>query len=263
MLFYFGWSRQAALTEYIGFPQAEWDTGTSGFLLDSVSAIFFPIVVGLLVLIGWRLVDPAVRRWYRATEPERLTSSWKRGIGLSTRALLLLSWLVVPAIAWLITHSAVDPGWWQLAEPASLAAGVLLAAYGVVLARHAETGSGPTWWSSPTWLLITGLTVALLFWTVHEFAVIEGHGEAAQFIQRFKDQPGITLYSHDDLRMVAPGIRVTRYASPGAYEFRYQGLHLFARSGGRLLLLPDGWTFDQPYVFVIREDDQVRIEYSR
>ncbi|MER7581871.1 hypothetical protein [Kitasatospora sp. NPDC097691] len=243
---YFGWARDSAMTDYLGFPESTRSTTNLTYELGSVPALFLPALAAFVALLAWRLVDPALTPWLERSTPA----------GRWCRRLLLFAWLILPLAALLITGLAGRWVPWQLIVPASLAAGVLLAAYASAVPTRQTARS-----SSPTTLLVGGLVLLLLFWVVYEYAQVRGEAEAARFVGQFAAKPGIVLFSQEDLRIDAPGVRMTGFTEPGIYRFRYQGLHLFSASGGRLFLLPHGWTERRRHVIVIPDTTLVRVDY--
>ncbi|MEU8350613.1 hypothetical protein [Streptomyces sp. NPDC048845] len=64
------------------------------------------------------------------------------------------------------------------------------------------------------------------------------------------------------MRIEAGGVRVTTYQGSGSYRYRYEGFKYYTYSDGKLFLLPSGWTYDAPRVFVLQERDGIRVEYT-
>jgi hypothetical protein len=63
----------------------------------------------------------------------------------------------------------------------------------------------------------------------------------------------------------APGVQEERIGAAGSPEVRYRttGLRLLARSGGKVLLVHDGWSPRTGTVIVLSDDDQLGWEFSR
>jgi hypothetical protein len=75
------------------------------------------------------------------------------------------------------------------------------------------------------------------------YAQARGVREAAGVAATISRRPGVTLYSARRLHLEGPSIRETEPGGPdAAYRFRYSGLKLVVRSGGKWFLLPVNWT---------------------
>jgi hypothetical protein len=256
-LFYFGWIRSKAQAEYLGFAEAHLDASLTLYVLGSVPALFEPLLYATAVALLWRIGDP------------RLVLALKARPRVRGRVCLALaaSPVIVPVVAWGLVL-VTSRGWWELMQPLSLTAGVLLGCYGGSLWSRSgaeESGTqqpGRRLWTSSASLYAGALVVVLVFWTVGRFATVEGRGAAEQFVKGMGDQPDVVVYSAKDLRIDAQGVRTTVYRSTGEYRYRYQGLKLYAYSGGKLFLLPAGWTYDRSRVIVLAEGDGIRVEYA-
>jgi len=256
-LFYFGWIRSKAQAEYLGFAEAHLDASLTWYVLVSVPALFEPLLYATGVALLWRIGDPRLVPALRARPRVRLRVC----------VALAASPVLVPVLAWVLVL-LTSRGWWELVQPLSLTAGVLLGCYGGSLwsrtGAEGSDGERPTrrLWTSSASLYAGAVVVVLVFWTVGRFAAVEGRGAAEQFVKGMDDQPDVVVYSAKDLRINAPGVRTTVYRSPGEYRYRYQGLKLYAYSGGKLFLLPAGWTYERSQVLVLAEKDGIRVEYA-
>jgi hypothetical protein len=73
----------------------------------------------------------------------------------------------------------------------------------------------------------------------------------------------VTVYSARRLQLAGPTIRETELRGPdAAYRFRYTGLKLVVRSGGKWFLLPSGWTPGNGGAALLLPDtDELRVEF--
>ncbi|MFD5077938.1 hypothetical protein [Streptomyces sp. NPDC058371] len=267
LLFYFGWKRNQAFSDYLGYAESQLNSSVQGYVLSSVPALFDPLLIAAALGLIWRIADPVLVHLF-AGRP-RLRRWACLGL-LSTVA-------VAPLCAWTLTR--LSPGWWELGLPASLTIGVLLTCWsgslwsrtegsGVDEEHEEEDGdqeaSGYRWvtWSISMSTYALGVIVLLVFWTAGTFAQIQGRGAAQSFASSLAGRTSVTVFSDKDLRLYgAPGVRPTVFESPGAYRYRYEGLKLVAYADGKLFLVPSGWTYDHPLVIVLPEQEGIRVEY--
>ena len=250
VLLYFGWTRNRAAADYLGFAETSLDTTPQRYVMDGVLALFDPLLVATVLALVWRLADPVVVRWLTGSHRIRL----RRRVchGLASAAVL------VPLTAWLAATGT--RAWPEPAGSFSVSAGALLAGYAASLwARTSSGGLTDSIRAARPYALV--LFTMLVFWTVGTFATIEGLGAAQTFTGTLDRQLGIVLYSTGDLRISAPGVTVTALRGNGPYHFRYDGLKMYSYSDGRLFLVPSGWTYTRPQVIVLTDDDAIRVEY--
>lgn len=253
LLYYFGLVRNAAMTDYLGGTESHIDASVQWHMLSSVQALFTPLLVAAGAALAWRIAHHALVRVLPARPRAR---RW-------CCAMLASAVVVAPLTAWLGTRAS--PGWWELGLPLSSTVGVLLAWYGGSLwtrtSQSREEHRHREMWPAAAGVYAAALVVVLMFWTVGTLAAIQGRGEGERFTRTLDQQLGVTLFTAEDLRLELPGVWVTVYPGPGAYRYRYQGLKLYAYSGGKLFLVPAGWTYDEPRLVVLPEGSGMRVEY--
>jgi hypothetical protein len=73
------------------------------------------------------------------------------------------------------------------------------------------------------------------------------------------------VVSPTPLGIDAPGVREDRLGAAGSPGVRYRtsGLRLLARSGGKVLLVHDGWSPQTGTVIVLPDSDDLSWEFSR
>ncbi|MFE0678969.1 hypothetical protein [Streptomyces sp. NPDC058867] len=233
-------------------------------MLNSIPALFIPLLTAAAVALAWRTANPALERTLNANSTAR---RW-------TCSGLASALAFVPACTGLALRLA--PDWWELGLPVSLTAGVLLACWGATLwsgTNEVDTSDDPSAEGEPTrsaWpapstplsLYVLGIVVVLTFWTAGTFADIQGRGAAQSLAADLKNRMSVTVFSDKDLRLSPDaGVEARTLAAQGAYRFRYQGLKLVAYSDGKLFLIPRGWTYDHPKVIVLPEQSGIRVEY--
>jgi hypothetical protein len=263
LLFYFGWVRTSVEASTLGADDRIFGYSAQDYVIRSISTLFWPIVVsagigiGALLLDGWLVADPPGPAGRR----RRALAGW-------VARCLLPAFALVPAIGWLLAVAA--PVLRDLLLPLSLAVGIALTAYAASL-RQRLTGPGAggpvTGGQRRRRLLVRALVTVLvalaLFWEVGNLAAVVGRGLAYRVAENVDQLTGVVVYSEKDLQITATGVRATRLHGPdSAYAYRYDGLRLLERTGGRLFLLPSGWTLDHGTLIVIPDDGAIRVEYT-
>jgi hypothetical protein len=88
------------------------------------------------------------------------------------------------------------------------------------------------------------------------------------WIDNLGRRPEVVITSDSRLHLDGPGVTEIRLENDpddeGAARFRYTGLRMIEHTGGKLFLVPDGWTRQYGVVFVLRDDDsRLRFDYVR
>jgi hypothetical protein len=112
--------------------------------------------------------------------------------------------------------------------------------------------------------LITAATAACLFWSASNYAEVQGDLLAHDFADQASSQVAVFVYSTDPLHIDAPGVR-TDIVGPEqtSFRFRYTGLRMMDRRGGKYFLVPANWTLAQGVVIVLPDDGRIRLEFVR
>jgi hypothetical protein len=103
------------------------------------------------------------------------------------------------------------------------------------------------------------------FWMPEEYASAVGRGYALGLAANVDRLARTAVLSPTPLGINAPGVREQRLGAPGSPEVRYRttGLRLLARSGGKVLLVHDGWSPRTGTVIVLSDSDELAWEFSR
>jgi len=262
LLLYFGWVRTTVEAETLGVNDTVFGYTTQDYVMRSINALFLPLVVAAVVGIGALLLHGWVMRGVDAGPTSRRHRATRAVAGV-----LLPACLAAPVLGALA--EARRPDLTGLILPLAACMGVLLTSYAVTLRRRTSVDSYR--WETSVELrrgrrirvLIGVVVAATLFWWVGDFAGVVGRGLAYRIANDLGALPGVVIYSDRDLHLVGPGVGVERLSEDeSAYAFRYDGLRLLERSDGRLFLLSDRWTIAEGTMFVIADDERVRIEYA-
>jgi len=265
LLVYFAWVRQMAQSSALGFDVTILaEASIPAYLIRSVGALYFPLVVLTVVALALLWVDRRLRA--RLADRRRL------------RSLLRLSGAVPAVVVALGLIAAVASlngpllrAYAVLAAPFLLAAAVLSFSYGNSL-RRAVRGRLPTRRNraldEPRFArsLLTGFLVALLLFAgVDGFAKVVGRGLARQVVEDpVRHTRAVLLYSRDDLQLDPADATRTVLANQeqGGYHYRYEGLRLVFVNGGSYFLIPLTWQHSQGKLIVLGQDG-LRIEFIR
>jgi hypothetical protein len=260
LLFYFGWALTAEQSRAMGVDESIFAMSTRDYVLRSLSALFVPLIVGSASLLLWVVLHSVLL--------DLLADPRRRGsIGRGAHLLAWSAWAVVPCAGLFLAF--VVPTWRALIMPLSLAIGFLLTEYGVRLRGLATEAAGrpenrrPSWVGNLRGVLVGVLVTASLFWEVANFAGVVGRGKAERVVASSNSYPFVVVYSQDDLQLDAPGVIVETLSGEASdFRFRYSGLHLLQRTGGRYFLVPQDWSPAIAPLIVLRDEGSIRLEFT-
>lgn len=255
LTYYFGWQYTQARTAYLGVDVTLLDFSTQDYVTRSADALFVPL--GALALAGLACIEMnafACRAVDRAPRSKKVMWAIR---GLRIAGALLLAVGVYGAI-------------WQLpVRPRALwtltpAAGILLIAFAARLAQRRAHARGRVPPVDMTRKVLVAAVVAMsLFWTVSDYATHLGKRRSAELADALERRPGVIVFSRDRLMLAGPGVHEKPIADPRSlYRYRYWGLRLLSRSGGRYFFLPADWTREEGDVFTLSDSEQLRFEFA-
>ncbi len=258
LLVYFGWARSDAQARAMGLDVSLFGYTVQDYALRSIRSLFFPLVSFLIVALAWLAADGWVHRRLRPGRRNPRMARLSAGATIGGVGLAAACWLLAVAL----------PRGAFLAVPFLMAAGVLLAEWGVRLHRLTQRRKARF---SMRWAVqhraleatfVFTLVTVLLFWGVSDFAQVVGRGLAANVEAALPSMPRADVYSRAELSIGAPGVAEARLGAATAPLYKYTGMHLLVVSGGRIFLLPDSWTLARGTVVVLPDNDNIRVEYS-
>lgn len=256
LLFYFGWVRTTAQGAFFGIDSKLLGFSAQDYELRSLGTLYWPLVLtfsfGLAAVWIHVLVLNLVRRMRRAGIARAVVlGGLAVGIGIS--GLAILDILTSPTL---------------FTSPLWLSIGIVITSYGVYLlgqirAQASRTGTtGPPWLARANAVLLTGLLLLALFWTVGDYAYQTGVQTAQRIAANLSALPDATVYSSRRLQIDAAGVEeAVLGGGESAFRFRYSGLHLLIQSGDRYFLLAEGWRSDERTI-VLTESESLRFEFS-
>lgn len=252
LLFYFGWVRATVQANELGYDPSIMNLSTTDYILKNVNVLFFPLMLLIIVSLGVH--------WLHQRMVVRGTGRSRRAILLRVARLLGLSWIGWGVLG--ITVVAFAP--WAIGRfvlPVSITLALLCAVYGRALHRRI---TGVELWSSTGKVLVMVLLAFAVFWDTERVAKIMGEGYAAQLAANPEQLVAVTVYSAKSLEIGAAGVvETTLGKSDSEYRYRYSGLRLLQRSGERYVLINERWDAQQGRIIVLRETDNLRMEFRR
>jgi hypothetical protein len=258
LAYYFAVKRQETLALHFGIDTSVLDYSTRDYLLRGGDALFLLLLFASLAGLVAIAAHVGLTRHAEGTWPTaRLLAT---SVALEVVGAVLLVVGLVAVFEPLPLNVVV--------QSLSFGAGIVLLAYGVYF-RGRVRGAGffhepgrreldPLLVAS---LALIGVVVFLsVFWATKDLAQALGRGQARRLERSLSSQPGAIVYS--ERRLHLPGVSEAALRGVG-YRFRYTGLRLLVRSGGRYFLIPDRWSRADGVVFVLRDDESMRVEFKR
>lgn len=257
LMFYFGWNHARWYYAYIRVDLSLLGLTTQDYLMRSVDALFFPlIVIGVGVVIAIRLLVPAHNRLVSRHPSALATTFWTTGcLGLI---------LGIVGIAGMVRQ---ETDWHFAILPLCLFSGVLLIAYASQLHRYSGASPGSAGRArQKLFVLLEAAAVLLLavlsmFWFASDYAAAVGKGRVRDDISQLAGAPEAVVFSRQSLSISAPGVReVSCVNTEAAYRYRYEGLSLMPTSSDVYVFLPRAWTPTQGVAIILPKTDSLRIE---
>jgi uncharacterized membrane protein YidH (DUF202 family) len=237
LAYYFAVKRQETLALHFGLDTSVLAYSTQDYLLRGGDTLFLVLLFVSLTGLAAIAAHVALTRYAE----ENWQESRLRGTSLALE--LVGAVLLIIGLVAVFEPLPVN----DLVRSLSFGVGIILLTYGIYFGGRVRGGGffhqagrkdlDPLLVTS---LALIGVVVFLsVFWATKDLAQALGRGQARTLERSLSRQPGATVYS--ERRLYLPGVPEMAL-SGGGYRFRYTGLRLLVRSGGRYLLIPDGWT---------------------
>ncbi|NKX54469.1 hypothetical protein [Arthrobacter mobilis] len=255
LLVYFGWARANAQAEDMGLDESLFGYATQDYILISINALYLPLVCILVAGVVWLALD----RWLR----RRIDEGRHQELIARVAGIAALAAVAVAGTGLLLAIG--QPTRAAIFAPYVMAVGVLLAAWGLRLRRHARAGHAPVLSVEERAVeatLVLSIVTLLLFWGTADYAQAVGRGLAASFERRVESLPRAEVYSEKPLGIGVEAVSVTNVGTSEQPLYRYGGLRLLVLSGGRFFFLHDGWTTEEGTVVVLPDDNSIRVEFG-
>jgi hypothetical protein len=260
LLVYFGWRRSETQSNRLGIDQSILGLSTQDYLLRSIGPVLVLLIGVSAVGLLWVALDRRIAPWFPGGpgDPRRPPAA------APTLRLLRIAWLVLPVSVWLLGF--VLPSLAFVLLPVSIGLGAL----GLVYAAHLTYPAPRPGDLSPderrrvvvraAFALL--LACVCLFWTASNYAVVLGVNLADDLAGTVDELPAVAVYSEEPLHLAGPGVEEDPLSGgEGELRYRYTGLRLYDHTGGRLLLVSDLWSPTYGVVYVLDDDEPIRIDF--
>jgi hypothetical protein len=242
LMLYFGWVRSEAQAREFGADASVFEMSGQDLVLRSIDILFIPVILMMLLALLAMRLDP-----------------WLRGHARLIAPVLRFAWVLVPLGLGL--HAATDRlGDVMLPMFVFLAIGGT--AYAGLLRRRVDGQDHTPRFAQV--VVVVLLLVVVLFWQTERWAQISGRALADELKANVTTELGpVTLFSVERLPTDASEIVETRLDDQeGTFVYRYEGLYLLQRSGGKYFLLSDGWSAGDGRLVIVPDSDSVRLEFG-
>lgn len=273
LLYYFGWARTSTQAHLMGLEQSLFGYSARDYILRSMSSLFTPLFVGLVVVLVGIALHMAIIRVAlppagppRSRRTLRLFALVPMVVGGAMGVAGFLGAAGLPRdVDTRVTEEALTI--LQVIFPLSVTVGIGLVGYGVHLRRRlvgSDTeGEEPTGEERALRLLAAAVFPLLLllgmFWTVSKYAALKGRELAAVVENRMPFLPDVTIYSARRLELQPPVTEREVGSAESAFPFQYTNLKLLFLSDGKYFLRPTGSTLN----IVIADSQDLRFEFSK
>ena len=248
--FYFGWQRVRAFDAYFGLNPGAVGYSTRDYVLNSLNALFLPVMVVLLSVIALALAHAFIGRVHRSGQRPH-TLRWLSELWLWIGVVLL----VVGGLGAFGAFPFHTP---YLIATLLPAAGVLLLAHSVDL-RARLRGDPPI---SPAGRVLVGLFVAVcLFWAAGFYAGTVGRDQAKTLAGHLDELPGVTMSGAAELAPAGGGV-ASNGGIAGTQTQKKRGFRLLTVANGTLFLLPDGWKAKRGKLYAVAEADAKSLAFT-
>jgi hypothetical protein len=270
-MYYFGWRRSDVQAQAMEMDVSLFGFSTQDYVLRGLSSLYPPLLVLGALIAGWLGVHELV---VRSLMSPRLQGP------LRGRVVVWLRWTTVVAVAVAIVcvlytweGSTAAPRWpvipigraigtWRWTVPALLVVATLSAIYAAWIRRQLTNHRrGPYTWRTVLLAVVVVSTVLLgVFWVLEDYAVTIGRRNAELVGRRVVTLPRATVVSPTSLHIEAAGV-IEEELDDGV--FKTSGLRLLARSGGKIILLHDGWSPGTGTVIVVADSEEFVWQFQR
>lgn len=256
LAFWFGWTLTNARSRYLGVDASVFGFTPTDYILRSADAVIVPVIliclaglvwVSLLAGVNVLLDRPALRHPVRFGATVVLAAS-VIGVVVALRAMFV----------------GFAPGTHYLTAPLVLGVSATLAGTAASVLRR--TASDPNLRLARLWgrggvVLTATIVVASLFWASTLYADALGRGRGMDVEQQLERLPSVAVFSATPLGLEPPA-EPQPVDDGGRFVVRYDGLRLLLKSGGSYFLLPDGWRSGDGPVIVLRDEPDIRLEFT-
>ena len=98
-------------------------------------------------------------------------------------------------------------------------------------------------------------------WAASVYAQQKGSEAAQAVIRNLPTSGSVVIYSTQRLALSGGGVSVTPITTSAPYRYEYAGLRLLLMQSGTYYLLPESWTPERDYTYVVYASDDMRIVF--
>lgn len=262
LAFYFGWVLTNARASYFGVDASALGFTTQDYLLRSADALFVPLGTVFVLALGLLWLHVVAMRQMG----DRRRREWLRIAALvEVAAGAVLFVLGVIGVFWPLSFSPH-----YLFASAAPGLGIILLTHGLYVLgridrveRPGLRPAGDARLRAAAVGLVLLIVVLSGFWTASKYADALGRGRGERLAAALSSRPQVTVYTPRRLELAGDGVveRPLR-GEDLAYRYRYSGLRLLIRSGGKYFLLPENWTRGNGAAIVLADSPDYRFEFG-
>jgi hypothetical protein len=113
-------------------------------------------------------------------------------------------------------------------------------------------------------VLVAAIVVLGCVWMLEEYAAAVGQNDADRIAASIRALPRVVVLSPTSLGIQADGVTEEPVdTGDGVKRYRTTGLRLLGRSGGKVLLLHNGWTAKTGTVIVLPDRNELVWQFSK
>jgi hypothetical protein len=269
VMLYFGWRRSDVQAQDMGIDVSLFDFSPQDYVIRSISSLYIPLLVIFGLTLGWLWLHGRVTEMLRrlaAAQPEVRDRAAPRSRVIAVTATAVAAACVFFTIATALSSppwpiepikNALEDDQWIV--PGLLIISTLTATYAFWLGRRLterETDTPPRQ-VALIGAIVVSIVVLGAFWMLEEYASSIGHKYAAQIEANVSLLPRASVISPTPLGIGAEGVTEEVVQASGSTYYRTDGLRLLARAEGKLLLLPEHWTWGIGIVVVADRQDLI------
>jgi hypothetical protein len=276
VMFYFGWRRSDVQAQTMGIDVSLFGFSSQDYVLRSISSLYLPLLVVFALVIAWTWLHGEVTNRLRsdgrtpARRDEMVAATQWGAVGATLVAALCLLFTAATGFRsppWPVPSlmRLLDDRRWVV--PLVLVVATLVATYLWWIHGQLAPSRPPrtrSLWQKIVPVLLVAATVGLgSFWMLGEYAAAVGRGYAREIAASVDRLPHAAVMSTAPLGIGIKGVVEERVQVGGASRYRTTGLRLLGRSGGKVLLLQEGWRIGTGAVIVLPDSNDLAWVFTR
>lgn len=252
---YFGFLHTHAFYRYLNIDASVLRFSTTDYLIRSVSGFLVPAAVLSFTALVFILFHAGLKV---ALGSGRTRS---RVLHHAPKFIVVLGGLLVVNALLFLTGSSGILFSTHLAAPASMCIGVFLVLSGLRLTdsdhRELHTFSPPVYGVAAVAALL--LVVGAL-WGTAQYADTTGTRDAYALVHNLHLRPAVVIYSRERLGIALD--EETLSPTDDGFSYRYTGARLVLQSGGKYLLLTEGWSRSGGWTILLDDASGTRLDFT-